>query len=97
MLYNGRSERIKYLKDEIRLIQRITKINIKNINEDINIIKTTNSPSENEIEDTLTHLLRCIQLGYGKKEFLDLNNFYSKINKKNSDEYLEIYDIAIKD
>ena len=97
MLYKDCSEKMRSLKDEVRLVKNITKINLKNLIDQINIIKTTNTVPENEIEDTLTHLLRCIQLGYGKKEFLDLNNFYSKINKKNSDEYLEIYDIAIKD
>ena len=45
-----------------------------------------------QIEHTLDHLLRLIELGVGSKEFHELNDFYATFCLQGAENYKKIYE-----
>ncbi len=85
------SDDLKDLKTRIDYLRKATSDLMPGIRKDIDYIKKNHVTSEKEIETLLDTILNFIELGYGEKEFKDLNKYYSTINKEHAEDYTEIY------
>lgn len=86
--YNGLVSDLRKLLDPLR--KEIEKI-MPSIRNQIDCIIKNKINSVDMIEETLDALLSYLDMGYGKKEFKKLNNYYYNINKENSKEYDKMY------
>ena len=82
--FKGLDEIIKKMRAEIKVL-------IPFIKKDVYNIINQNIKDEKIIEETLDNLLNIYQVGYGEKEFKELNDYYSTINLEFSKKYEEFF------
>jgi len=82
--------------NKIKALQELFKAEMPHIRQNIEKIITNHINSKKQIENLLDTLLDMLPMGYGKREFKMLNNYYFTISKRNSRAYSRFYEETIK-
>lgn len=83
---------LEEIVQEIRNLRKFAGEEIVRVREDIKSLIHRESKEGECIENTLDHLLNLVLLGFGEKEFHELNDFYATFNPENAEDYRIIYE-----
>lgn len=85
------------LINKLKALQGILRAEMPYIRQGIEKIITNHINSKKQIENLLDALLDMLPLGYGKREFKRLNDYYFTISKINSRAYGRFYEQAVRE
>ena len=91
-----RKKHIDELIKSIERVRQIVKDEMPVIRRDVDFIIRNRVDSEDLIEKVLDIILDSLYIGYGEEEFKKLNDYYSTINRRNSEMYAKFYDEIVK-